>query len=165
MAGVVDYAEMKESDLRRKVVLELIKDRERAALKAFYKKMNETSIRLGCSNKTHFAVAHGMHHDRNYSTAMDIATISCNAIKTHPLLADVINTKKYECHSKLLTGHVYQWKNTNEMLWDSSKCYYGVKTGVTYTAGPCLSVHYKSRCGVFDFVIVVLNSKTKEARF
>jgi D-alanyl-D-alanine carboxypeptidase len=165
MSGAVDYSEMRFVDLKRKVVFELVREREREALKAFYKRMNETSVRLGCSKKTNFAVAHGMHHDRNYSTALDIATLSCNAIRNHPLLADIINTKYYECRSRLFPDHCYKWKNTNEMIWDSSKCYYGVKTGVTQTAGPCLSVHYKSSCGTFDFIIVVLNSKTKEARF
>ena len=41
----------------------------------------------------------------------------------------------------------------------------GVKTGITPSAGPCLSVHYRSSEGTFDFIIVILNSKTREARF
>ena len=41
----------------------------------------------------------------------------------------------------------------------------GIKTGVTPTAGPCLAVCFKSRCGVYDFVIVVMNCKSREARF
>ena len=131
ICGAVDYSEMKFVDLKRKVILELVKEREREALKSFYKRMNEVSVRLGCSKKTNFAVAHGMHHDRNYSTAIDIATISCNAIRNHSLLADVINTKFYECRSRLTPDHSYKWKNTNDMIWDSSKCYFGVKTGVT----------------------------------
>lgn len=81
------------------------------------------------------------------------------------MLADIVNTKKYECRSRLLPAHAYEWENTNLMLWDQSKCYYGIKTGVTVTAGPCLSVNYRSRCGAFDFIIVVLNSKSREARF
>jgi D-alanyl-D-alanine carboxypeptidase len=48
----------------------IIREKERLALKA-----------------THFAVAHGMHHDRNYSTALDIATLSWNALRSHPLFA------------------------------------------------------------------------------
>jgi len=122
---------MQEVDLRRKVINELTKEKEREALKAFYRKMNETALRIGCSRKTNFAVAHGMHHDRNWSTAIDIASISCYAIRNHPVLADIINTKKFECRSRINPEHIYSWKNTNEMLWDSSKCYYGVKTGVT----------------------------------
>jgi len=55
--------------------------------------MNETSIRIGCTNKTNFAVAHGMHHDRNWSSAIDIATISCYAIRNHSEFSDIVNTK------------------------------------------------------------------------
>lgn len=142
-----------------------MKERERLVLRAFTRRMNEIAVRIGCSKKTNFSVAHGMHHDRNNSTAMDIALISLFAIKNYPLIADVVNTKNYECYSKLDATNIYKWKNTNEMLWDPSKCYYGVKTGVTQTAGPCLSVNYKSLCGSYDFIIVLLNSKTKEARF
>jgi D-alanyl-D-alanine carboxypeptidase len=46
--------------------------------------MNETSKKLGLGKGTNFAVAHGMHHDRNYSTALDIATISWNVMRMHP---------------------------------------------------------------------------------
>ena len=128
--------------------------------------MNETASRIGCnSKKTNFAVAHGMHHDRNYSSAFEIALISSNALRTHEFLRDVVNTKKYECRSRVNPSHVYEWENTNLLLSDPSKCYFGVKTGNTQTAGPCLVVNYRSRCGTYDFIIVVLNSKTKEARF
>lgn len=65
----------------------------------------------------------------------------------------------------MIPNHVYKWENTNYMLWDKSKTYHGVKTGITPTAGPCLSVSYRSKCGVFDFIVVILNSKTREARF
>jgi D-alanyl-D-alanine carboxypeptidase len=65
----------------------IIREKERLALKAFYYKMNETAKELGLGKGTHFAVAHGMHHDRNYSTALDIATLSWNALRSHPLFA------------------------------------------------------------------------------
>jgi D-alanyl-D-alanine carboxypeptidase len=60
---------------------------------------------------------------------------------------------------------MYKWKNTNEMLWDKSKQFHGVKTGVTPTAGPCLSVQYRSKCSTYDFIVVVLNCKSRDARF
>ena len=41
----------------------------------------------------------------------------------------------------------------------------GIKTGVTPSAGPCLAVCFKSRCGQFDFIIVVMNCKTRETRY
>lgn len=96
----------------------IIRERERAALKCFYGRMNETSRNLGLGPKTNWAVAHGMHHDYNYSTAIDIATISWNALRNHTLFSQVVNTKKYEVQSRSTPGHCYKWVNSNNMLWD-----------------------------------------------
>ena len=41
----------------------------------FYKEMNETACKHGLKD-SNFAVAHGMHHYNNYSTAIDIAKLS-----------------------------------------------------------------------------------------
>ena len=44
--------------------------------------------------------------------------------------------------ANLQTDAQYEWENTNFMLEKNG--YDGVKTGVTDTAGPCLSTSYKS---------------------
>lgn len=54
--------------------------------------MNNTAIKVGLRN-THFAVAHGMHHNDNYSTAFDIAKLSKAALTQHSLLEEIVNTK------------------------------------------------------------------------
>jgi D-alanyl-D-alanine carboxypeptidase len=78
----------------------IIRERERNALKAFYAKMNEKAKNLGLREKvTKFSVSHGMHHDFNYSSARDIATISWNVMRMHPLFCTVVDTKIYECQS------------------------------------------------------------------
>jgi len=41
--------------------------------------------------------------------------------------------------------------------------YYGVKTGITDAAGPCLSAYYEK--GYNAYIIVLLSSKSKEARW
>ena len=41
--------------------------------------------------------------------------------------------------------------------------YYGVKTGITDPAGPCLSAYYER--GAQSYIIVLLSSKSKEARW
>jgi len=41
--------------------------------------MNDKAEQLGMRN-SHFSVAHGMHHDNNYSSAMDIAKLSTHAM-------------------------------------------------------------------------------------
>ncbi len=128
--------------------------------------MNDTACKLGLKN-SHFAVAHGMHHYNNYSTAIDMAKLSRIALNQHELLQVVVNTKDYVVPSRIKKGHKYAWKNTNFLLWqqDSMGTFAGIKTGVTPTAGPCLAACFKSRCGLYDFVIVVMNCKTREARF
>ena len=42
--------------------------------------MNEEAKELNLK-KSHFTVAHGMHHDQNYSTAFDIGKLSCVMMK------------------------------------------------------------------------------------
>lgn len=99
----------------------ILKERQWSAMKQFYVKMNETAKHIGLGKGTNFAISHGMHHDRNYSTALDVATLTWHAMKTHQMFCSVINTKKYECSSRIIHGHVYKWENTNLMLWESSK--------------------------------------------
>ena len=116
---------------------------------------------------SHFAVAHGMHHNDNWSTAMDMAKLSRIAMATHSLLVDVVNTKHYAVKSRIKPNHTYEWQNTNFLLGqsDPSGTFSGIKTGVTPTAGPCLAVCFKSFCLNYDFVIIVMNCKSREARF
>lgn len=105
--------------------------------------MNLTAAKLKMKN-THFAVCHGMHHEDNYSCAVEIANLTKYAMDKHATLREVVNTKNYSMQSLTEPGYVYNWNNTNALLQDESGCYSGVKTGWTPTAGPCLSVLYNS---------------------
>lgn len=65
---------------------------------------------------------------------------------------------KYDSLRQIAHTKVYQlpryhrtWENTNRLLDDGFE---GIKTGITDTAGPCLSAGYK------DLIVVVLNSKS-----
>jgi len=151
---------------RKRIEWALLNERQEIALKRFYREMNETAASLNLAN-SHFAVAHGMHHYDNYSTAMDVARLSAHSLAKHSFLAEVVNTKDYSVQSRSNLKHRYQWKNTNNLLWhkDDVGTYTGIKTGVTPTAGPCLSVCFKSANGLFDFIVVVLNCSSREARF
>jgi D-alanyl-D-alanine carboxypeptidase len=58
-------------------------------------------------------------------------------------------------------SRVVRWENTNLLLNDSRV--YGIKTGNTYTAGPCL-------CSAFEMkshriIVTVLNSKSLNRRW
>lgn len=60
---------------RRRIAELLVIERLDFQLSFFYKEMNDTAIKLGLRS-TNFAVAHGMHHNDNYSSALDIAKLS-----------------------------------------------------------------------------------------
>ncbi len=75
--------------------------------------MNETAKSLNLGKSTNFSVAHGMHHDYNYSTALDISTICWNAMRSHSVFREVVDTKVFELPSRVRQGHVYKWVNTN----------------------------------------------------
>lgn len=158
-----DFNEMTE---RKKIEQTLLEEKINSALNCFYREMNDTAAHHGLK-QSNFAVAHGMHHYNNFSSALDIARLSNIALKKHSFLAEVVNTKELLVPSRAIQKHIYEWKNTNFMLWnqDGLGTYSGIKTGVTPTAGPCLSVCFKSKDGLFDFIVVVLNCSSREARF
>ena len=72
----------------------------------FYREMNDTALKHGLT-KSNFAVAHGMHHYNNYSSALDIAKLSRIALAAHSYLAEIVNTKEYEVSSRAYRTHVY----------------------------------------------------------
>jgi len=133
------------------------------ALRIFYEAMNDKAAELGMKN-SNFATSHGgIHLQDNYSSAHDIAILSGYAMKNYNFLREVCNTKTFTVKSKFSRNFEYKWENTNSLLWDPSQAYFGVKTGITNQAGPCLCVNYKS--DQFDIIAVVLHCKTREARF
>ncbi len=105
---------------------------------------------------TKFSSAHGMHHDQNYSSALDIGIISFNCMK-NTLFQQIVKTQKYTCESRVNQGFLYHWQNTNKLLEHG---FSGLKTGITPTAGPCLAATIAKN--EFKFIIVILNSKSME---
>ena len=63
----------------------------------------------------------------------------------------IVHTKTYQSQSSAKI-----WENTNKLLEDGFE---GIKTGITDTAGPCLSAYYRG------LVVVVLNSKSMNERW
>jgi len=55
-----------------------------------------------------------------------------------------------------------QWKNTNQHLYAFRECI-GAKTGITPSAGPCLSSVY--RIMNREIVVIVLNSSSIDDRY
>ena len=120
---------------------QLLNEHLEVNLNHFYDEMNATSARLGLSG-SNWCVSHGLANKDNYSTALDIAKLSRAALSRHKLLQEIVCTKTYSTQSWIDRSYLYTWKNTNKLLWvsDPDGIYLGVKTGVTGSAGPCLSV-------------------------
>lgn len=126
----------------------------------FVKEMNINAKRL-LMNNTIFANAHGLKDPLNKSTSLDIAKLSMACIDI-PLLAEIIKKPNYSCVAKKSDGQqkTCVWTNTNKLV---TKGFCGVKTGITASAGPCLSACYKdeNHC----LIIVVLSCKTSLHRW
>ena len=113
--------------------------------------MNKKAQEIGAKN-SHFVNPHGLHDDNHYTTAYDLALISCYAMN-NPVFKEIVSTKK--------TVIPFTTRNTNRVLINKNKMLWefdgatGVKTGFTKKAGRCL-VSSCNRNGL-ELVSVVLN--------
>ena len=118
---------------------------------AFVNLMNKTANRIGANN-SNFTNPHGLHDDNHFTTAYDLALISCYAMK-NSLFEEIVSTKsiKIPC---TINNSVRVLVNKNKLLKNLDGCN-GIKTGYTKKAGRCL-VTGCNRNGL-RLVCVVLN--------
>ncbi len=126
---------------------------------AFVERMNKRAEQLGCED-THFANPHGYHDPDHYSTALDLAKITCEAIK-HESFRRIVSAPSYVMNIKRNKADMEKKVvNTNSLLKSDNTYYYadciGVKTGYHSHAGHCF-VGAAERDGV-RLVTVDLNS-------
>lgn len=131
------------------------------SIEKFADLMNETARKVGAEN-SNFVNPHGLHDDNHYTTAYDLALISCYSMKNE-IFREIVGTEttiiphtKREYNRKLV--------NKNKMLREFEGST-GIKTGYTKKAGRCL-VSSCLRDGM-ELICVVLNcppmfEKTKE---
>lgn len=113
--------------------------------------MNETAERIGAKN-SHFVNPHGLHDDEHYTTAYDLALISCYAIQNKDF-KEIVSTKNIKI--PFSTHNTFRYlTNKNKMLKEFDGAT-GIKTGFTKKAGRCL-VSSCNRNGM-ELVSVVLN--------
>lgn len=135
----------------------------RAAIRVFCDKMNETAKNLGCTG-THFANPDGIHQNDHYTTANDMLKIAQAGLE-HPLLAEIV--KMPEVNARLLSGQSVHWKNSNRLLHKDDSYYYenatGLKTGSTEEAGFCLaaSAHKDGHTSI----VILMGSKSESGRW
>ncbi|MCM1533535.1 MAG: D-alanyl-D-alanine carboxypeptidase [Corallococcus sp.] len=121
------------------------------SVEAFAEMMNETSVAFGCSD-SNFVNPHGLHDDRHYTSARDLAVITCAALENSDF-AEIVSTKTARISNE---GYEYDRVliNKNKLLsaYDFAD---GVKTGYTRKAGRCF-VGSATKNGM-QVVVVVLN--------
>lgn len=107
------------------------------SLSGFVERMNARAAELGCTG-THFVNAHGYHDENHYSTAMDLALITMEALK-HESIREIVSTASYTINVSP-RGQI-PLHSTNSMINSASSYYYedciGVKTGTHSRAGRC----------------------------
>lgn len=120
-------------------------------IKNFANLMNDTAKKIGANN-SNFVNPHGLHNDNHYTTAYDLALISCYAMKNQAF-REIVGTKSVDI-SFSTRNYKRHLVNKNKMLneYEGST---GIKTGFTKKAGRCL-VSSCYRNGM-ELVCVVLN--------
>lgn len=106
----------------------------------FVKQMNSRAKELGCTG-THFVNPNGLHNDKHYTTARDLARIAEEAM-THEEFAAIVNTAQKKLPATNLQEERLIFTTNNLILRKSDPLYYdycnGIKTGHTTPAGYCL---------------------------
>lgn len=125
-------------------------------VQAFVDSMNQRAKDLGCEN-THFVNANGLYHEDHYTTARDLAIISCTAFQNETF-REIIKTPYYIVPATNITNETRWLNNHHKMVLPDKPEYYegclGGKTGYTEKAGNTL-VTYAERDGM-RLVCVVL---------
>ncbi len=116
--------------------------------------MNQKAKMIG-ANDTVFKNTNGLPAVGHYSTARDLAVITCYALK-NPTFQKIVSTR-----GKMIgeQGERYL-NNTNRLLWSYAWAD-GVKTGTTNEAGHCLVA--SARRGDMQLISVVLHSDDRWA--
>jgi D-alanyl-D-alanine carboxypeptidase len=129
----------------------------------FVGEMNALAREMGLS-RTLFDNPHGLSNPNNRSCASDLGRLASICMRNSHF-REIVRAKSYICYVfQPNEPNIYRkvkWVNTNKLLDDGWE---GVKTGITQTAGPCLS----ACCRVSDnvtLIVTTLNSRSTEARW
>jgi D-alanyl-D-alanine carboxypeptidase (penicillin-binding protein 5/6) len=129
------------------------------SVKEFVKMMNAKAKTLGLSN-THFVNPSGLHDEKHFSSAKDLATLTQHAMQD-PVFRRIVRTRSYDL-PRPGQDAPRKLKNHNALLAANSWVT-GVKTGSTPYADYCL-VASGSKDGV-SLVSVLLGAADDETRW
>ncbi len=121
-------------------------------IESFAQLMNKNAAEMGAMN-TSFRNPNGLHDESHFTTAADLALITCKAME-HAEFRGIVKTQSYSASSLIDPQKKYELYNHNKLLksYDGAV---GVKTGYTKAAGRCL-VSAAERDGMM-FIAVTLN--------
>jgi serine-type D-Ala-D-Ala carboxypeptidase (penicillin-binding protein 5/6) len=127
------------------------------SVKKFVGQMNRYAAALGLTN-THYANPVGLDAKKNYSSALDLATLTEELLKD-PVFAKISDTRE----TTLKSVHPKRKIKTINELLEMAPWVTGVKTGHTWKAGYVL-VGSGSRRGI-KLISVAIDAPTDETRF
>lgn len=136
---------------------------KKSHLRLFVLHMNRMARAL-CLRDTFFMNTHGLTNQLAYSSAADVAQLTFIA-NQEKIFREVVGKREYQCkifNRTFSCTRTLTWRNSNQLL--SYPGFIGGKTGVTPSAGPCLTSLFQLREGEV-FVVVVLNVKSMADRF
>lgn len=119
------------------------------SVEGFAEIMNHYARSIGILD-SHFESPHGLDSSKHYSSAYDLAILTCKGMD-YDLFREVVGSKSI---AKEKYNFTRDYNNINKILWKIPGAN-GVKTGYTGQAGKCLvsSVNNNGK----DIIIVVLN--------
>lgn len=103
---------------------------------SFITQMNIYQTQILGLRQTFFDSPHGLVNWNNRSTAYDIALLCCFCMK-NALFQEIVQKKYFKVDKRENVFRNYYWENTQKLLWQ--KGVFGIKTGITTNAGPCLA--------------------------
>ncbi len=119
---------------------------------SFARKMNRRAAEIGMKN-TNFVTPSGLHDEKHYSTAYDMALLAREAME-NDTFREICRTKNLKLSSENWESDKYL-ANSNRLLSKYEHCI-GIKTGFTDEAGRCL-VSAAEKDGV-TLIAVTLNA-------
>jgi D-alanyl-D-alanine carboxypeptidase len=130
--------------------------------RCFLAQLNKLIRDLKLTN-TYLANPHGLMNHCSFSTAQDVAAFCWVALR-HPLFKRIVSTQQHCCViSNNRTGltRTVLWRNTNRLLKRGP--FFGIKTGVTPAAGPCLAALFEQ--GQQAVITIILKTTSMAQRF
>lgn len=126
-------------------------------VETFVKMMNEKAYEIGAKD-TNCTNPHGLDTENNYSTAYDLAKITCYA-KSNETLSKMLGTRSITINFGKQSKYL---SNTNRLLFSYPYCD-GGKTGFTNIANRCLVATAKK--DDLKIVGIILGAPTTDIRF